>query len=72
MTGTMLVETVFAWPGIGSLITSSIQKQDFSVAQAFVFFSAFIFVLCNLVIDLLIVKIDPRLLLHERIKGTET
>ena len=47
MTGTMLVETVFAWPGIGSLITSSIQKQDFSVAQAFVFFSAFIFV-CRL------------------------
>jgi peptide/nickel transport system permease protein len=64
MTGTMLVETVFAWPGIGSLITSSIQKQDFSVAQAFIFFSAFIFVICNLVIELLITKIDPRLVMR--------
>jgi peptide/nickel transport system permease protein len=71
MTGTMLVETVFAWPGIGSLITSSIQKQDFSVAQAFIFFSAFIFVLCDLIIDLLITKIDPRLLLYEKVKGAE-
>jgi peptide/nickel transport system permease protein len=68
MTGTMLVETVFAWPGIGSLVASSIQKQDFSVAQAFIFFSAVIFVLCNLVIDLLITKIDPRLALYERKK----
>jgi ABC-type dipeptide/oligopeptide/nickel transport system permease component len=71
MTGTMLVETVFAWPGIGSLITSSIQKQDFSVAQAFIFFSAFIFVLCNLVIDLLITKIDPRLILYGKRKRPE-
>ncbi|MDR0637423.1 MAG: ABC transporter permease [Spirochaetaceae bacterium] len=43
MTGIMLVETVFAWPGIGSLVTSSIQKQDFSVTQAFIFFSALIY-----------------------------
>jgi peptide/nickel transport system permease protein len=67
MTGTMLVETVFAWPGIGSLVTSSIQKQDYSVAQAFIFFSAFIFVLCNLVIDLLITKIDPRLTSNKKV-----
>jgi peptide/nickel transport system permease protein len=69
MTGTMLVETVFAWPGIGSLITSSIQKQDFSVVQAFIFFSAFVFVVCNLVIELLITKIDPRLGIHA-VKGS--
>jgi peptide/nickel transport system permease protein len=72
MTGTMLVETVFAWPGIGSLVASSIQKQDFSVAQAFIFFSAFIFVLCNLVVDLLMTKIDPRLALYEKVKEDET
>jgi peptide/nickel transport system permease protein len=71
MTGTMLVETVFAWPGIGSLVTASIQKQDFSVAEAFIFFSAFIFVLCSLITDLLMTKIDPRLALHENGKGSE-
>ncbi|GHV78969.1 ABC transporter permease [Spirochaetia bacterium] len=61
ITGTMLVETVFAWPGIGALITLSIQKKDFSVVQAFVFFSAVIFILSNLVVEVLITKIDPRL-----------
>ena len=66
MTGTMLVETVFAWPGIGSLVAGSIQKQDFSVAQAFIFFSAFLFEVCNLGIDLLMIKIDPRLALYEQ------
>jgi peptide/nickel transport system permease protein len=64
ITGTMLVETVFAWPGIGSLVTASVQKKDFSVAQAFIFFSSFVFVLCNLVVDMLITKIDPRLAVH--------
>jgi peptide/nickel transport system permease protein len=52
---------VFAWPGIGALITGCIQKKDFSVVQAFIFFSAVVFVLINLVVDLLITKIDPRL-----------
>jgi peptide/nickel transport system permease protein len=61
LTGTMLVETVFAWPGIGSLITSCIQKKDFSVVQAFVFFSALVFVISNLIVEFLITKIDPRI-----------
>jgi peptide/nickel transport system permease protein len=61
LTGTMLVETIFAWPGIGSLITSCIQKKDFSVVQAFIFFSAFIFVISSLIIEFLITKIDPRI-----------
>ncbi|MDR1903473.1 MAG: ABC transporter permease [Treponema sp.] len=61
LTGTMLVETIFAWPGIGSLITSSIQKKDFSVVQAFIFFSSFIFVISNLIVEFLITKIDPRI-----------
>jgi peptide/nickel transport system permease protein len=64
ITGTMLVETVFAWPGIGSLVTASIQKKDFSVAQAFIFFSSFVFILCNFALDMLITKIDPRLAIH--------
>jgi peptide/nickel transport system permease protein len=70
ITGTMLVETIFAWPGIGSLVTASIQKKDFSVAQAFIFFSSFVFVVCNLAVDLVITKIDPRLAVHT-VKGDE-
>lgn len=61
ITGSALVEKTFAWPGIGSLVTEGVQKQDFAVVQAFILVSAVVFVTVNLLVDLWATRIDPRL-----------
>ncbi len=58
---TAVVETVFAWPGLGSLAIAAIQNQDFVVLQAVVFTTAILVVLLNLVTDAVQRAIDPRL-----------
>ena len=58
--GSVLVEKVFNWPGIGSLVVDSILRKDFAVVQAFIVVSAAIYVLINLFVDLLYGIIDPR------------
>lgn len=60
LAGSVLVERVFDWPGIGSLVYEAIVKQDFAIVQAFVLFSALMFVAVNLIVDLLYAVIDPR------------
>lgn len=60
LAGSVLVERVFDWPGIGSLVFEAIVKQDFVIVQAFILLSAVIFVLVNLVVDVLYAVIDPR------------
>jgi peptide/nickel transport system permease protein len=59
--GSVVTETVFAWPGIGRLIVQAIQNQDFPVIQAGVAVVATIFVFINLAIDLLYGVLDPRI-----------
>ncbi len=59
--GSVVTETVFAWPGVGRLIVQAIESQDFPVIQAGVAVIAIVFVLCNLLIDLLYGVLDPRL-----------
>jgi ABC-type dipeptide/oligopeptide/nickel transport system permease component len=61
LAGSVLVERVFDWPGIGSLVFEAIVKQDFAIVQAFILLSAVIFVLVNLLVDLLSAVIDPRI-----------
>jgi ABC-type dipeptide/oligopeptide/nickel transport system permease component len=58
--GSVLVEKVFNWPGIGALIVDSVLRQDFAVVQTFILLSAFAYVAVNLVIDLLYGVVDPR------------
>jgi peptide/nickel transport system permease protein len=58
--GAAIIETIFAWPGIGQLAIESIRRQDYPVAQGFVLFSAAIYVAINLLVDLLYGVIDPR------------
>lgn len=60
LAGSVLVERVFDWPGIGSLVYEAIVKQDFAIVQAFVLLSAVMFVLVNLLVDVLYAVIDPR------------
>ena len=60
LAGSVLVEKVFNWPGAGALVTDGILRQDFSVVQAFILLSAFVYVLANLIVDILAGLIDPR------------
>lgn len=60
VTGTVIVETVFAWPGIGKFVVDSIFDRDYPVIQGFVVFTGTIFIVINLLVDLLYVRLDPR------------
>jgi peptide/nickel transport system permease protein len=59
--GAVLTETVFGWPGIGRLLVDSIFARDFAVVQGIVLVYAALFILVNLVVDVLYVYIDPRI-----------
>ena len=61
MAGTFVVETIFAWPGLGWLCVTAIFNRDFPVIQAYVLLMAALFVGCNLLVDILCAAIDPRL-----------
>src|SRR5262249_18987096 len=60
LAGSVLVEKIFDWPGVGALVVDSILRQDFAVVQTFILLSAFMFVIINLVVDLSYPVIDPR------------
>lgn len=59
--GSVLIEKMFSWPGIGTLVTDSILRQDYAVVQAFVLLSAFLYVLVSLAVDILYGVLDPRI-----------
>ena len=61
VTGTVVVETIFAWPGIGRLAFESVMLRDFPVLQAVVLFMAAAFLSINLIVDILYAYIDPRI-----------
>jgi peptide/nickel transport system permease protein len=61
MGGSILVETVFAWPGTGFLLNSAIFQRDIPVLQATILVLAMFFVTLNLIVDLLQTAIDPRI-----------
>jgi peptide/nickel transport system permease protein len=58
--GTIVIETVFSIPGVGTLVINAISRRDYPVIQGVVLFSALLYVLANLTIDLLYAYIDPR------------
>ena len=59
--GSVIVETVFAWPGLGSFLVESVFTRDFPVVQALVFLSAVLIIGVNLIVDILYALIDPRI-----------
>jgi peptide/nickel transport system permease protein len=59
--GAIITETVFAWPGVATLTVESIRNQDFPVVQCAVVLLALIIVAVNLVVDLIVGLIDPRI-----------
>ena len=58
--GTVVVENVFSWPGLGSLAVQAVIDRDFPVIQGVAFFFALILILVNLIVDLLYGFLDPR------------
>jgi len=66
LAGAVIVETVFAWPGLGQLAVQSIAARDFPIVQAIVLLSAFVSIALNLVADLLYSVVDPRIRLEGR------
>ena len=60
LSGTIIIETVFSWPGMGRLIVQAVPGRDFPVIQAGVFVFAVIFVAINVLVDVLYTVVDPR------------
>ncbi len=61
LTGSVITETVFTWPGVGLLVVDAVRSRDFQVVQAVVIMFAGIFILCNLLVDILYAYLDPRI-----------
>jgi peptide/nickel transport system permease protein len=61
LSGAVLTETVFAWPGIGTWLVGAIDARDFPVIQAGVLFVSIVFVLVNLLVDISYAFINPRI-----------
>ena len=61
LSGAIITETVFAWPGVGRLAVQAVFERDFPVVEAVVLIAATTFVVLNLVVDLLYAVLDPRI-----------
>lgn len=67
LTGAMLVETVFAWPGIGLLLIDSLERRDLPMVQAGIFVVASLVIVVNLLVDIAYTIVNPRI----RLSSTE-
>lgn len=61
LAGTIIVEEVFSWPGFGRYFIEAIFNRDIPVIQTYVLISACLFIVCNLIVDLLQMVLDPRI-----------
>jgi peptide/nickel transport system permease protein len=60
MGGAIITETIFSWPGIGQIAYDSINRRDYAMIQGVVLYGALLFVLVNLLVDILYAVLDPR------------
>ena len=61
MTGSVVIETVFSYPGVGQLAIDALRAKDFQVVQSVVVFFAFIYIAANLLVDIIYAYLDPRI-----------
>lgn len=59
--GAIMTETIFLWPGMGRLVYDAIMSRDYTLIQGAILLSSFLFVVINLVVDIIYVFIDPRI-----------
>ena len=64
--GAVVTETIFAWPGVGRLVTNSIGGRDYPVVQAVVLIAAFSFMISSLLVDIAYAWLDPRISYGQR------
>jgi ABC-type dipeptide/oligopeptide/nickel transport system permease component len=64
LSGVVVVETIFSWPGVGRLVFNAINQRDIPLVQAAVVMFSLLFVALNLIVDLLYARLDPRVRLH--------
>jgi peptide/nickel transport system permease protein len=64
ISGVIVVETIFAWPGLGKYLIDAIQYRDWTVIQGLVLTFALMFALVNLLVDLAYALLDPRIRLE--------
>ena len=58
--GVVVVETIFAWPGVGRLALTAVEDRDYTAPQGAVLYLAIIFLVINLIVDMLYAVLDPR------------
>ena len=61
LTGSVVIETVFAWPGVGLLAIDALRARDFQVVQSVVLFFGIVYIASNLLVDILYAYLDPRI-----------
>jgi len=61
LTGTIIVESVFSWPGFGRYFIEAIFNRDIPVIQCYVLIAASLFILSNLIVDIVQMYVDPRI-----------
>jgi peptide/nickel transport system permease protein len=61
LNGTVITETIFAWPGVGRLVVQAIFARDYPLVQTCVFISSSLFIFTNLLVDILYMYLDPRI-----------
>jgi peptide/nickel transport system permease protein len=59
--GAVITETIFNWPGIGTMAVTAINSHDYPIVQGVVLLATFIFVVINLIVDLIYGFLDPRI-----------
>ncbi len=69
ITGTVIVETVFSWPGVGRYAVDAVFERDYPVVQGFVVFTGTVFLVVNLIVDVLYASLDPRVRLGSRARS---
>ncbi|MEM7129426.1 MAG: ABC transporter permease [Chloroflexota bacterium] len=65
LSGVVVTETVFSWPGVGRLVFNSINQRDIPVVQSAVVFFSLLFVILNLIVDVIYTFLDPRIRLSQ-------
>jgi ABC-type dipeptide/oligopeptide/nickel transport system permease component len=61
LTGSVIAETMFVWPGVGRLMIEGVERRDFPIVQGVMLLFSFVYITMNLVVDLLYVYLNPRL-----------
>jgi len=64
LSGVVVAETVFSWPGVGRLVFNAINQRDIPLVQAAVVLFSLLFIMLNLIVDLLYAQLDPRIRLR--------